>query len=190
MSLVERACPGCGPMGGPHYHGCRNDPEQSEAWKNLPSNDYHPTQDVCNESIQLPCVDGPQPGVDIPHFASGMTVREELKENILEQKIMPSTGTKLVCTSCGRQDWHTLLLRRKAGLLEGLCKQEDGSGCYPIATRRNCSYTYPNQIDCPQVAEYCLAIGKARLNPRQVCRDHVGEVLRHGPIYQVWPLED
>src|SRR4051812_17000078 len=113
-----------------------------------------------------------------------------METNEIIQKIIPSTGTKPVCSICGRVDAHTFLLRRKAGLYELLCKQEDGSGCYPLATRRNCSYTYPNQMDCPQVSEYCVAIGKARLNPREVCRDHVSEVLRHGPIYQIWPLED
>lgn len=112
-----------------------------------------------------------------------------LKE-VIDQQIIPSTGTKLVCTSCGNQNWHTLILRRKAGLLEGLCKQADGSGCYPLSTRRNCSYTYPNQIDCPQVAEYEIATGKERLRSRQVCRDHIGEMLSQGPLYQVWPLED
>lgn len=116
--------------------------------------------------------------------------RLELEKYVIEQKIVPSTGTKLTCTTCGTQTWHTLILRRKAGLLEGLCKQEDGSGCYPLATRRNCSYTYPQQIDCPQVAEYCVSVGKERFNPRQVCRDHVGEMLRQGPLYQVWPIED
>lgn len=112
------------------------------------------------------------------------------EREIIEQKIVPSTGTKLCCTSCGTQNWHTLILRRKAGLIEGLCKQTDGSGCYPLSTRRNCSYTYPEQIDCPQVAEYCISIGSERRSPRQVCRDHVGEMLRHCPLYQVWPLED
>lgn len=111
-------------------------------------------------------------------------------EKIIEQKIVPSSGTKIVCTDCGRSDWHTLILRRKAGLLEGLCIQADGSGCYPLSSRRNCTYTYPEQIDCPKLAEYCVAIGEERFNPRHVCRDHVGEMLRQGPFYQVWPLED
>lgn len=130
---------------------------------------------------------------NIPMFVTGTSFPELIaQETIVElvQKIIPSTGTKLVCSECGRQSWHTLILRRKAGLLEGLCKQEDGSGCYPLATRRNCSYTYPEGIDCPQVAEYCIAVGKEKNNPRQVCRDHIGEMLRQGPLYQVWPLED
>lgn len=105
------------------------------------------------------------------------------------QQIIPSMGTKLVCTTCGREDFHVLILRRRAGLIEGLCKQSDGSGCYPLATRRNCSYTYPNQMDCPQVAEYAVALGKDRLFERQVCREHVGESLRQGD-YHIWALED
>lgn len=114
---------------------------------------------------------------------------ERSVEKIIEQQIIPSSGTKLVCTDCGKADWHTLILRRHAGLIEGLCKQEDGSGCYPLASRRNCSYTFPNRMDCPQVAEYAVALGKDRLFERQVCRDHVGEVIRQGH-YQVWALED
>lgn len=113
----------------------------------------------------------------------------ETEKVIIEQKIIPSSGTKLVCTNCGRQDWHVLILRRRAGLIEGLCKQEDGSGCYPLSTRHNCSYTYPNQMDCPQVAEYSVALGKDRLFERQLCRDHVGESLRQGD-YHVWALSD
>jgi hypothetical protein len=172
-----------------------------------------PSYSYYNQGIKLPEVKGKVPGVDVPHFVTGMTIgerrplsdtekeqvehatqtqlnrREPVKE-MIDQKVMPSSGTKLVCTECGTQDWHTLILRRKAGLIEGLCKQIDGSGCYPLATRNNCSYTYPNQIDCPQVAEYCVALGKERTNPIQVCRDHVGELLRHGPLYQIWPLED
>lgn len=112
------------------------------------------------------------------------------KKETLEQVITPSSGTKLVCTACGKPDWHTLILRRKAGLIEGLCKQEDGSGCYPLSSRRNCSYTYPNRIDCPQLAEYSISLGKERRNERDVCRDHVGEMLRQGPMYTVYPLED
>lgn len=106
------------------------------------------------------------------------------------QKVVPSSGTKLVCTKCGRPDWHTLVLRRRAGLLEGLCKQMDGSGCYPLSGRINCAYTYPNQIDCPQLAEYCVAKGPYRLNPQKVCKDHVAEVLEQCPSYEIWPLED
>jgi hypothetical protein len=122
-----------------------------------------------------------------PALVTGTT---ETPKDEIQQTIIPSQGTKLVCTNCGTQNWHTLILRRKAGLLEGLCKQVDGSGCYPLAARHNCSYTYPEQIDCPQVAEYIVALGKQRLNQRQVCRDHVGEMLRQGPLYQVWSLED
>jgi hypothetical protein len=126
----------------------------------------------------------------VQHITTAQAEEVSLLKEVIEQKILPSTGTKLVCSSCGNQNWHTLILRRKAGLLEGLCKQSDGSGCYPLATRRNCSYTYPNQIDCPQVAEYEVATGKERFRARQVCRDHVGEMLRQGPLYQIWPLED
>jgi hypothetical protein len=118
------------------------------------------------------------------------TNAHELKIHTIEQKIIPSTGTKLVCTTCGRNDWHILILRRRAGLLEGLCKQEDGSGCYPVSSRRNCSYTYPNQMDCPQLAEFVVALGKDKLYERQVCKEHVGEAIGENPLYLVWPLED
>ena len=116
--------------------------------------------------------------------------KPRLEEGEIYQKIEPSFGTKLVCTRCGREDWHVLVLRRKAGLIEGLCKQVDGSGCYPSSARRNCQYTDSDNYDCPQLAEYSVAIGRERLNPREVCRDHIGHMLRQGPLYEVWPLED
>src|SRR5271166_1063564 len=141
------------------------------------------------------------PGVDVPHFVTGTSVaqssdylavpmndeqraeahrvfitqgqarRPEPEKVEIIQTIVPSSGAKLVCTDCGTQSWHTLILRRKAGLIEGLCKQTDGSGCYPMASRRNCQYSYPNNVDCPQLAEYCVAVGKERRGERQVCRD-------------------
>lgn len=150
--------------------------------------------DVPKEFLNIPNIPRPNPSpgmIQGPHFVTGTQIgTRELEKPEIVQTIMPSTGTKPVCTTCGRQDGHTLLLRRKAGLYELLCKQQDGSGCYPLSTRRNCSYSYPNNIDCPQVAEYVVAIGEERRSERQVCRDHVGEVLRQGPLYQVWPLED
>ena len=174
MSLVERQCPGCSLMGGPHFEGCPNG-EHSKY----------------NKSIELPPIEGPVPGVDIPHFATGMSeAKPHLEVGEIYQKIEPSVGTRLVCTRCGRGDWHTLILRRKAGLLEGLCMQVDGTGCYPSSPRGNCQYTDADQGDCPQLAEYSIAIGEERLNPRNVCRDHVGHLLRQGPLYMMWPLED
>lgn len=111
------------------------------------------------------------------------------KDEIVQQ-IIPSSGTKLVCTSCGRADWHLLILRRRAGYLEGLCKQMDGAGCYPLASRRGCGYTYPEGFDCPKLAEYVVAVGEEEHRARQVCRDHIGEVIRNAPLYKIWPLED
>lgn len=160
MSLRPHDCPGC-TYGGTHLMGCLKDPGQ---------NTYADTSQAFVTEEQI--------------------AKLEPVKVMIEQKLIPSSGTKLVCTSCGRADWHVLLLRRKAGLLEGLCKMEDGSGCFPLASRRNCQYTYPEQIDCPKLAEYTVCLGTELLNPRDVCRDHVGEMLRQGPLYQVWPLED
>lgn len=142
-----------------------------------------PSQDCTTDSKQYPIAPS-------NYVTENQINALEPAKIMIEQKILPSSGTKLVCTQCGTQNWHTLILRRKAGLIEGLCKQEDGSGCYPLASRRNCQYTYSNLIDCPQLAEYQVAIGKERRNPTDVCRDHVGEMLRQGPLYQIWPLED
>jgi hypothetical protein len=128
-----------------------------------------------------------------PKMAYEITLNGLVKaeENEIVQQILPSVGTKLVCTKCGREDWHFLMLRKKAGLLEGLCKQVDGSGCYPISSRSNCQYTYPNQMDCIQLAEFAVAEGADKRNVRCACRDHVGEVLRQGASnYLVWPLAD
>lgn len=202
MSIKPLVCPGC-MYGGDHLKGCPND--QPKVYTESMKDDH--LSGTCvppgagNESIVLPKVDGPIPGVDVPHFVTGMTVAKEYvtknqveapapEREVIEQTIVPSTGTKLVCTACGIAEWHTLILRRKAGLLEALCKQVDGSGCYPLASRRGCQYVYPNAVNCPQMAEYCVAVGPERRNEHQVCRDHVGEMLRQGPMYQVWPLED
>ena len=121
---------------------------------------------------------------------AGLTTLMIADPNVIHQTIEPSVGTRLVCTACGRGDWHVLILRRKAGLLEGLCKQMDGTGCYTSHGRRNCQYKDSDNFDCPQLAEYVVAIGEARLNPTSVCRDHVGHALSQGPLYQIWPLED
>lgn len=197
MSLIPHSCPGCSLTGGPHFEDC---PKRSgiilENTVDLTKNStmYRPIegqgvdQSILNSDPRFPAVEHIRKPGD-PIFVTGMTTGPKVVDEI-HQTIIPSSGTKLVCSSCGKVDWHTLILRRKAGLLEGLCKQEDGSGCWPQSTRRNCSYTYPNQMDCPQLAEYCVALGKERLNPRQVCRDHIGETLNQGPLYQVWPLED
>lgn len=169
MTLVPIACPGCSYYGSTHLIGCLKDPAQ-------------------NTFVSIGGC-GLEKPADVPkEFVTELKL--EPVKVMIDQKLIPSSGTKIVCTTCGRSDWHTLLLRRKAGLLEGLCKMEDGSGCYPLASRRNCQYTYPEQIDCPKLAEYTICLGTELLNPRDVCRDHVGEMLRHGPLYQVWPLED
>ncbi len=182
MSLREHDCPGC-MYGGTHLQGCKK--EEAERLERLGIDPdcqvhyYHMGDGKCT----------------CPTPQEGAVIEEEItrpvpEKYVIEQKIIPSTGTKLICTTCGRGDWHTLILRRRSGLLEGLCKQTDGSGCYPVASRRNCSYTYPNQMDCPQVAEYTVALGKDKLHERQVCRDHIGEAIGESPLYLVWPLED
>jgi len=186
MSIKPLDCPGC-LYGGSHLKGCPND-EPNHGLCVPPGPNLDECAPVLNQDPKIPPVEYKYPDVQ---FVTGTQVTrpEPVKVEII-QKIVPSVGTKLVCTTCGKADWHTLVLRRKAGLIEGLCIQEDGSGCYPNASRRNCQYTYPDQIDCPKLAEYIVAVGKERLNPRAVCRDHVGELLRQGPLYQVWPLED
>jgi hypothetical protein len=169
MSLKDVSCPGCTYSGTSHLESC---PEASH-------NKYKDLVQGQGESV----------GQSTPPFISAMT---QAKPEIVDiiQTIVPSGGTRLVCTRCGKTDWHTLVLRRKAGLLEGLCKQKDGSGCYPSSSRRNCQYSTSDNLDCQQLAEYTVAIGDERLNPRDACRDHIGEMLRQGPLYQIWPLED
>lgn len=166
MSLRDISCPGCTYSGVSHLESCPNRRGAVPAGPNI---------DECAPVLHVP-------------EGTASPIQPEKVEIV--QTIIPSSGTKLVCTDCGRADWHTLILRRRAGLLEGLCKQVDGSGCYPLSSRRNCSYVYPEGFDCPRVAEYVVALGEEEHRVRQVCRDHVGEVLRQGPLYQVWPLED
>lgn len=181
MSLQPIGCPGC-EYGGAHLTTC------PKAFRPL----IPPTPGIYAPGSQVPVLvigDEVRGGAPFAKAAAEVAAGEA-KRMVIDQQLLPSSGTKLVCTTCGREDWHFLMLRRKAGLLEGLCKQSDGSGCYPLASRRSCQYTYPEQVDCPQLAEYCVAVGEQRLNPKQSCRDHIGEMMRQGPLYQVWPLED
>jgi hypothetical protein len=112
-----------------------------------------------------------------------------IPEEIIDQVIMPSQGTKLVCTKCGREDFHTLILRRRRGLIEGLCKQQDGSGCYPNSPRNNCNFTDPEQVMCQQLAEWEIVDTKTTRTISKTCTDHVGIMLLQtgGTVY---PLED
>lgn len=104
---------------------------------------------------------------------------------VIEQEIVPSQGTKLVCTACGREDFHTLILRRRRGLLEGLCKQQDGSGCYPNASRNNCRFVDSDRLNCQQLAEWEIMDRVTAKTISEVCTDHVGLMLSQtgGDIY-------
>ena len=53
----------------------------------------------------------------------------EVKE--VDQKIELSYGTKACCTECGREDAPYLFLKKSNGLYQLLCKDFDGSGCWP-----------------------------------------------------------
>lgn len=106
------------------------------------------------------------------------------------QQIVPSSGTKLVCTKCGREDFHYLLLRRRRGLIEGLCKQKDGSGCYPMSARTNCQYTYPNNMDCPQLSEYEIFFGADMRGRTVTCQDHINQMMGQDTQYTIYPIED
>jgi hypothetical protein len=98
---------------------------------------------------------------------------QEYIEETIEQLIMPDPNCKLACTNCAREDWHYLILRRKRGLIEGLCKQIDGSGCYPNLPRTLCDYDDPDKIPCPQLAQFeaCDSSGNKLF---QACADHLG----------------
>lgn len=112
-----------------------------------------------------------------------------MEEVIIDQQVIPSRGTKLVCTRCGREDFHTLMLRRRRGLIEGLCKQQDGSGCYPNSARGNCQYSDPNHIACQQLAEWEICDRTTYLTNSEACTDHLGIMLTANGG-DVFPLED
>ena len=205
MSLGPIVCPGCEYAGHPHLTTCKNGqippiPGIYVPGSCVPVMPVGGGECVFEADIIAKAAEEIAEGerlkaaqaqaVNTEYITQNQVDQQAPVREVIEQKVLPSSGTKLVCTTCGRADWHFLILRRKAGLLEGLCKQMDGSGCYPLATRRTCQYTYPEQIDCPQLSEYVVASGTQRLNPKHACRDHVGEMLRQGPLYQVWPLED
>lgn len=112
-----------------------------------------------------------------------------MADEMIMQSVVPSTGTKLVCTRCGREDFHTLILRRRRGLLEGLCKQVDGSGCYPNSPRNNCRYTDVNQMPCQQVAEWEHVDRATSKTLTESCSDHVGVMLLQNGA-EIFPVGD
>lgn len=112
-----------------------------------------------------------------------------MQEVIIDQQLMPSKGAKLICTRCGRENFHTLILRRRRGLLEGLCKQQDGSGCYPNSPRTNCTYVNPDKIACTQLAEWELVERSSFLTLSEACTDHIGLMLSEKGA-DIYPLED
>lgn len=112
-----------------------------------------------------------------------------MEEVVIDQQVIPSRGTKLVCTRCGREDFHVLLLRRRRGLIEGLCKQQDGTGCYPNSSRGNCKHVDPNKIACTQLAEWEIVDRHTYLTLTETCTDHLGITMTANGA-EVFPLED
>src|SRR5271165_2031428 len=87
MSLVPHSCPGC-LYGGSHLEDCPNRNHPTAVYNEAMKDDH--MSGTCvppgagNESIVLPKVDGPIPGVDVPHFVTGMTVAKDPSEQLLE----------------------------------------------------------------------------------------------------------
>jgi len=123
-------------------------------------------------------------------------VEQKIKETepegqVIEQVIVPSYRTKLVCSSCGREDFHTGILRNCRGLYELLCKQNDGSGCYPNSSQVLCRWTDSDQLPCNQLAEYEVLDSTGR-KITESCSEHLGRMLIKGTTeaHQIYPLKE
>jgi len=111
----------------------------------------------------------------------------EVKE--VDQKIELSYGTKACCTECGREDAPYLFLKKSNGLYELLCKDFDGSGCWPQSSRTLCNYSDYRSVQCTQLAEFKVQCGADPIRNYYVCKDHIGMFLQSYSVYKVYPLD-
>lgn len=105
------------------------------------------------------------------------------------QSIILQHNTKAVCTSCGKEDALVLVIRRREGLYEALCRNQDGSGCYPNSTNTLCNYTDPDGVPCQQLAAWRVSLGQDHIRQYKACTDHVGQFLGRASVHTVTPVE-
>ena len=124
------------------------------------------------------------------------TIANELEQLFLtdlpETLILPSRGTKLTCTGCGRtsNEVPQFYLKHSHGLYALLC-YDSGNGCWERSSRTNCTYVeHPHGTQCEELAEFAVVYGEDGLAERYVCRDHVARVLSDVPVHRIFPIED
>lgn len=104
-------------------------------------------------------------------------------------KLMPSHGTTIACTKCGRLEAPAYYLKRSHGRYAVLCFS-GGEGCWEHSSHANCSYVDQYSSQCMDLAEWVVAYGSDMLKERQVCSLHVAAVLSDATVHKVFALED
>lgn len=95
--------------------------------------------------------------------------------DLIEQQLVLSPSTKAVCSGCGREDGHTLFVKRQGGKYILLCKQVDGSGCYPQHHRTLCCHIGADTEQCMQLAEWRVEFIEGTKS-FECCSDHLGRI--------------
>jgi hypothetical protein len=103
--------------------------------------------------------------------------------------LLPSHGTTIACTKCGRLEAPGYYLKRSHGRYAVLCF-DNGAGCWEHSSRANCSYVDQHSAQCMELAEWAVAYGPDLLKQRSVCALHVPAVLSDASEHRIYPLED
>ena len=104
-------------------------------------------------------------------------------------RIMPSHGTTVACTVCGRLNAPAYYLKRSHGRYAVLCF-DGGQGCWEHSANSACTYVDQHSTQCMDLAEWVVAYGPDMLKERHVCSIHVPAVLSDVSEHRIYPLED
>lgn len=125
-----------------------------------------------------------------PDIAGAVGILSSLiEEEQYQQRVVLDSNTKAVCTSCGKEDAILLYFRRRQGLYELLCRNNDGSGCYNNSSRVLCQHVDSDTVNCTQLAEHEIRVGFDNLAKHLSCTDHVGTFIGTASSYKVFPLD-
>lgn len=112
-----------------------------------------------------------------------------LAQEAKKVKLMPSRGTTIACTKCGRLEAPAYYLKRSHGRYAVLCF-DNGQGCWERSSHGNCSYVDQYSSQCMELAEWAIAYGPDMVKERHVCSLHVPAVLSDATEHRVFALED
>ena len=104
-------------------------------------------------------------------------------------KVIPSHGTTIACTKCGRLGAPAYYLKRSHGRYAILCFAH-GEGCWEHSANSNCSYVDQHSTQCMELAEWAVTYGPDLLKERQVCSMHIQAVLSDATEHRIYPLQD